>query len=199
MKHLLVLFGELAQVFFAAARFTEIIHHGAVSGVDQLDDRFSEGGFSAARLPYQPERFSPVDVEVDVVDRLNMVCYLVEKTAADWEEGFYAPQFKQDFLVRYTHPLHLTFLIRTRLSPRCHRPDRHSSNGPNAPRRRATRAASRCTSHRRNRTAGQTGTPSDGRTGPVWSRGSAGGSGFCPYGAPGSTAAAPRCTGVPDA
>lgn len=96
MQQLLPRLVQLAEVG-GPGLAAKAVHHGAVGGVDQLDDGFAQSGLTAAGLPHQSQGLAPVDVQVYVIDRLDVIGHLVEKAAADGEEGFDAPQLQQNF------------------------------------------------------------------------------------------------------
>ena len=102
VQDLFLLLAQVPQVFFPAVMGTEIVHHGSIGGLDQLDDGFTQGGLSAAGFPHQAQGLAPVDVQVHVVDRLDVVGHLVEKAAAHGEKGLHTAQLQQHFL-RFTH------------------------------------------------------------------------------------------------
>jgi hypothetical protein len=49
----------------------------------QTEDRPAERGLSAPRLSYEPERLSPVDFEIDPVDRLDVADHPLEEATPD--------------------------------------------------------------------------------------------------------------------
>ena len=72
----------------------------------QLEYRPSRGRFSAPALAHQPEGLTPVDVEVESVDRLHQARFL-EKPAADREMLLQSPHFKEFCLLIQHVGLHL--------------------------------------------------------------------------------------------
>ena len=102
MQELLVLLGQLAQIFLATL-LAEVVHHCTIRGVDQLNNGLAQRSLATARLANKTQRFTAIDVQINAVHCLNIICDFVEKSTANRKKRLDASQLKQNFLLFFAH------------------------------------------------------------------------------------------------
>ena len=114
MQELLVLLGQLAQIFLATL-LAEVVHHCTIRGVDQLNNGLAQRSLATAN---KTQRFTAIDVQINAVHCLNIICDFVEKSTANRKKRLDASQLKQNFLLFFAH-IDTSLFCAGRFSRRC--------------------------------------------------------------------------------
>ena len=90
-----LLAGELAQVLVA---ILELVFHAALRNRDKLQNGFAQGGLSAAGLAYKAQGLTPVDIQIDIIHRLDVANRTLHQALFNWKVGFGTANLQKDLL-----------------------------------------------------------------------------------------------------